>query len=66
MVATLVSMSGDGDTGKREPTQSIPARDGDLEVPVPSRKDFLSFVDRVAPGLRKRPAATDEPPERSQ
>jgi hypothetical protein len=50
-----------------KPTQTIPAKDGDIEVPIPSRDDFLSVVKKVAgPGLRKRPAETDEPPERSE
>jgi hypothetical protein len=49
-----------------EPTQAIPAKDGDLEVPIPSREDFLSVVEKVAGrGLRKRPDETDGPPERS-
>jgi hypothetical protein len=48
------------------PTQLIPAKDGDLEVPIPSREDFLSVVEKVSrPGLRKRPDETDESPERS-
>jgi hypothetical protein len=50
-----------------EPTQTIPAKDGDIEVPVPSREDFLSVVEKVTgPGLRKRPDGTDQPPERSE
>lgn len=56
-----------GGRHEHEPTQTIPAKDGDLEVPVPSREDFLSVVEKVAgPGLRKRPAGTDPPPERSE
>lgn len=43
----------------QEPTQSIPAKDGDLEVPIPSRDDFLSVVEKVArppkPFERKSP-----------
>ena len=50
-----------------EPTQEIPTKDGQpLVVPVPSRRDFLSVVEKVAGGLRKRPAETDEPPEQSE
>jgi hypothetical protein len=50
---------------KQQTTQMIPAKDGDIEVPVPSREDFLSVVEKVA-GLRKPPAATDQPPEQSE
>lgn len=57
----------DPDKHDREPTQVIPAKDGDLEIPVPSRKDFLGVVKKVAgPGLRKRLDETSEPPERSE
>jgi len=28
--------------------QSIPAKDGDIEVPIPSRDEFLSVVQKVA------------------
>jgi hypothetical protein len=36
------------------------------EIPVPKRSEFFSFVERVAGrGGRKRPAAKDRPPERS-
>jgi hypothetical protein len=50
-----------------EPTQEIPAKDGDLEVPVPSRRDFLRFVDRVTgAGRRKRPDEKDPTPPRSE
>jgi hypothetical protein len=51
----------------QEPTQTIPAKDGDLKVPIPSREDFLETVKKVAgPGLRKQPDETDRPPERSE
>lgn len=54
------------DEHEPEPTQTIPAKDGDLEVPVPSRDHFLGVVKKVAgPGLRKRPDGTDGPPEQS-
>lgn len=50
-----------------EPTQTIPAKDGDIEVSIPSRDDFLETVRKVAgPGLRKRPDETDQPPGRSE
>jgi hypothetical protein len=56
----------DDETHEPEPTQSIPTKDGDIEVPIPSRDDFLETVKKVAgPGLRKRPDETDRPPERS-
>jgi hypothetical protein len=55
------------DRQEPKPTQSIPAKDGDLEVDIPSRDEFVKLVERVAPpALRKRPAETDEPPERSE
>jgi len=54
------------DEKQAKPTQSIPAKDGDIEVPIPSREDFLRTVEKVAPGLRKPPDETDEPPERSE
>jgi hypothetical protein len=50
---------------EQQATQMIPAKDGDIEVPVPSREDFLSVVEKVA-GLRKPPAETDQPPEQSE
>lgn len=54
------------DNEQREPTQSIPARDGDIEIPIPSRNDFLETVRKVAgPALRKQPDEKDRPPERS-
>ncbi|MGD0454886.1 MAG: hypothetical protein ABSB69_14935 [Solirubrobacteraceae bacterium] len=53
------------DKDAQEPTQMIPAKGGDIEVPVPSREDFLSVVEKVA-GLRKPPAETDQPPEQSE
>ena len=50
-----------------EPTQTIPAKDGDIEVPIPSRDEFLETVRKVAgPALRKQPDETDRPPERSE
>jgi hypothetical protein len=50
-----------------KPMQAIPAKDGDLEVPIPSRDEFLNVVDRVAGrGLRKRPDEKDWPPEQSE
>lgn len=50
-----------------EPTQTIPAKDGDIEVPIPSREDFLKTVRKVAdPGLRKQPDEKDRPPEQSE
>jgi hypothetical protein len=50
-----------------KPTQTIPAKDGDIEVPIPSRDDFLKTVKKVAgPGLRKQPDEIDRPPERSE
>lgn len=58
-------MSGDK---QHEPKriQTIPAKDGDIEVPIPSRDDFLETVRKVVgPGLRKRPDEIDRPPERS-
>jgi hypothetical protein len=55
------------DKHEPEPTQTIPAKDGDIEVPVPSRDDFLGVVKKVAGSrLRKRPDETDAPPERSE
>lgn len=53
---------------EREPTQMIPAKDGDFEVPIPSREDFLNVVKKVAgaPGVRRRSGETDRPPERSE
>jgi hypothetical protein len=55
------------DDHELEPTQTIPAKDGDIEVPIPSRDDFLETVKKVAgPGLRKRPDGKDRPPERSE
>jgi hypothetical protein len=50
---------------KPKPTQIIPAKDGDIDVPIPSREDFLSVVEKVAK-LRKPPDETDEQPEQSQ
>jgi hypothetical protein len=49
-------------------TQEIPTTDGDpLTVPVPTRGEFDSVVRKVAGrGLRKPPAETDEPPDRSE
>ncbi|HEX4114727.1 MAG TPA: hypothetical protein VHY18_02515 [Solirubrobacteraceae bacterium] len=36
---------------------------GDIEVPIPSREDFLGTVRKVAgPGLRKQLDETDQPP----
>ncbi len=51
-----------------EPTQVIPAKDGDFEVPIPSREDFLNVVKKVAgaPGVHRRSDETDPPPERSE
>jgi hypothetical protein len=54
------------DDKQKEPKQIIPAIDGDIEVPIPSRDDFLRTVEKVAPGLRRPPAETDEPPEQSE
>jgi hypothetical protein len=55
------------DDHEPEPTQTIPAKDGDIEVPIPSREDFLNVVRKVAgPALRKRPDETNRPPERSE
>lgn len=55
------------DKHEQEPTQTIPAKDGDIEVPIPSRDDFLGVVKKVAgPGLRKRPDGKDRTPERSE
>jgi hypothetical protein len=57
------------DRGKHEsePTQTIPAKDGDIEVPIPSRDDFLETVKKVAgPRLRKQLDEKDPPPERSE
>jgi hypothetical protein len=52
---------------EREPTQTIPAKDGDIEVPVPSREDFLSVVKKVTrPAFRKSPVEKELPPERSE
>jgi hypothetical protein len=54
-------------TNDPEPTQSIPAKDGDIEVPIPSRDDFLETVRKVAgPALRKQPGEKDRPSERSE
>jgi hypothetical protein len=54
------------DKHKPEPTQTIPAKDGDIEVPIPSRKDFLSVVEKVVGGgFRKRPAEKDQHPGQS-
>jgi hypothetical protein len=55
------------DRHEREPTQTVPAKDGDLEVPIPSREDFLNVVDRVAGrGIRKPPDETSGPLEQSE
>jgi hypothetical protein len=54
------------DEQQDKPTQMIPAKDGDIEVPIPSREDFLSVVEKVAGGLRKPPAEKDRPPEQSE
>lgn len=46
------------------PTQTTPAGE---EIPVPTRGEFDAMVRKVAPPAgRKRPAATDEPRERSE
>lgn len=51
-----------------KPTQVIPAKDGDFEVPIPSREDFLNVVKKVAdaPEVRRRSDETGRPPERSE
>jgi hypothetical protein len=56
------------DDHDEEPTQNVPTVDGEpLKVPVPSRKDFLSVVEKVAGGgFRKQPAEKDQPPERAE
>ncbi len=65
MLPERASLSGMADEGA-EATQAIPAKDGDLEVPIPSRKDFLRVVEKVSgPAVRKRPAEKDQPPPRS-
>jgi hypothetical protein len=48
-----------------EPKQTTPAGH---RIPVPTRKDFDQMVKKVAPppAVRKRPDATDAPPERSE
>lgn len=57
----------DGEKHEQKPTQTIPARDGDIVVPIPSRDDFLKTVRKVAgPALRKQPDEKDQPPERSE
>ncbi|MGN6371527.1 MAG: putative signal transducing protein [Solirubrobacteraceae bacterium] len=62
----VLNAASDADDPAPEPTQTIPAKDGDIEIPVPSRKDFLSVVERVAGrALRKRPDETGQPPGRS-
>jgi len=54
------------DDHEREPMQHVPTADGEgLNIPVPSRQDFLGVVRKVA-GLHKRPAETDQPPEQSE
>lgn len=45
---------------EQEPTQSIPAKDGDLEVPIPSREDFLRTVEKVAGSAPKGRRVPDE------
>jgi hypothetical protein len=56
------------DKHEQEPTQEIPTTDGEpLVVPVPTRGAFDDLVRKVAGrGLRKRPAETDAPPDRSE
>jgi hypothetical protein len=56
------------DDHEQDPTQWIPAKDGDIEVPIPSRDDFLSVVKKVAdaPGVRKRSAEKDSQREQSE
>ena len=56
-------MSGEdeGATQKTKPKKGEP-----VEIPVPTRGEFDDFLRRVAPPAgRKRPAETDQPPERS-
>jgi hypothetical protein len=56
----------DDEKHEQKPTQTIPAKDGDIELPIPSRDDFLKTVRKVAgPGFRKQPDETVQPPERS-
>jgi hypothetical protein len=49
---------------KPQPKQKTPAGN---EIPVPKRREFLDFVEKVAgrPKGRKRPASKDQPPEQS-
>jgi len=51
--------------GRDEPKQTTPAGH---RIPVPERKDFERMVRKIAPppAVRKRPDATDQPPERSE
>jgi hypothetical protein len=47
-----------------EPKQTTPAGQ---KIPIPKREDFERMVRKLAwPAGRKRPAATDEPPEQSE
>lgn len=51
-----------------QPTQKTQPKKGEpVEIPVPTRGEFESFVRKVAgsPAGRKRPAAKDPPPEQS-
>lgn len=53
---------------EQEPTQIIPAKDGDIEVPIPSREDFDRLVRKVAvrpDELRTPLGEKDAPPDRS-
>jgi hypothetical protein len=50
-------------TDKPEPEQRTPKGQ---RIPVPTRREFFSFVEKVAGRAgRKRPASKDQPPERS-
>jgi hypothetical protein len=52
-----------------KPTQVIPTKKGKpLTVPVPTRGEFDRLVKKVAgaPGVRRRSAGKDRPPEQSE
>jgi hypothetical protein len=57
------------DTHDAKPTQTVhPKKGKPFEIPVPTRGEFDSLVKKVAgaPGVRKRSAGKDRPPEQSE
>jgi hypothetical protein len=51
------------ETQKTQPKKGEP-----VEIPIPTREEFVNLVEKVAgpPAGRKRPAEKDRPPERSE